>query len=417
MVLGLHIPVLVQNTPPSGAIDLENNAPKCPKAAPKSENVTDFKTELSHGDTTIMKFKLSMLVLITGFLFPTIIRAQVPVGRWEIVHTTGDNAAQTALYPGGFSTFLRADGTGYTYGTFTNSICVIDAQTNNVVPTWVSLGGNNYQLTITVNNLGLGPNFSFVYAGTYNPLTAVPGNSSLFIPAITGTYYAVGDASACSLATQSTPGSFVATFLPTISSGSASGSLDGFTADNGSAFDSTVSATVTFSTPAAPGQTSGTVALASNPTYKNLSCFATTGSVVNPLTINPNKSSQSGVHEYIFAEGLDPYGVPTTLFLNGFSANLYTAASSTNPNAIQVTSTEWAIDAAIGEDDPTVGISGVSNDGTNNVMVYLYGVTGGVCDGAGGVDAPFHFLSGKPIVHKHEKHPRRGRRPNADRGR
>lgn len=364
-----------------------------------------------------MKFMLGIVLLIAVFLFPTIIRADVPVGRWEIVHTSGDNSGQTALYPGGFSTFLRADGTGYTFGTFAGSICVIDAEPFNVVPTWVALGGNDFQITITVDNLGLGPNFSFIYTGTYDPNTPVPGNPSEFIPAITGTYYAVGDVSACSVATQSSPGNFVATLLPTISSGSISGSLDGFTADNGSAFDSTVSATLTFSAPPALGQIAGTLSLASNPTFNQMGCFATTNGVVTPLTIDSNTSSQSGVAEYMFAEGLDPQGAPTTLFLNGFSANLYTTDTNTDPNAIQISTTEWAAAAAIGEDYPPAGTAGVSNDGTNNVMVLLYGVIGGVCDGAGGVDAPFHFISGSPIVHKHKKHRRRGNMPLPNRER
>jgi Ice-binding-like len=327
-------------------------------------------------------------------------------GRWEIVHTTGDNPAQTDLYPGGFSTYLRMDGTGYTYGTFASSICVMDGESFNIVPSWVALGGNNFQITIAVNNLGLGPNFSFVYTGTYDPLTPVPGDSSLLIPAISGTYYPVGDASACSLATQGSPGNFIATFLPTISSGSASGSLDGFTADNGLAFDSTVSATITFGMPPAEGQIAGTVSLASNPTFNQMGCFATTNGVVVPLTINPNKSSQSGVSEYMFAEGLDPQGVPTTLFLNAFSANLYTGAN-TDQNAAQITATEWAVPAAIGEDNPTAGTTGVRNDGKNNVMIVFYGVLGGLCNNAGGVDTPFHFLSGEPVPHRHNPRHRR----------
>ena len=329
------------------------------------------------------------------------------VGRWEIVHTSGDSSAQTVLYPGGFSTFLNADGTGYTYGTVANSICVIDVENFNVVPTWVSLGGNNYQITITVNNLGLGPNFSFIYTGTFNAVTPVPGDMSYSIPAISGTYYATGDVSACSLTTQSSPGNFVATFLPTISSGSASGALDNFSADNGLPFDSTVSTTITFSAPPANGQMAGTVALASNPTYTSLPCFATTAAVVNPLTINPARSSQAGVGEYIFAEGFDPFGTATTLFLNGISVNLYTG-TNTDPNALQVATTEWGAAAAIGVDNPAAGVSGVSNDGTNTAMVFSYGVMGGACDGAGGVDAPFYFLSGKHINHKDKPHHHRG---------
>ena len=357
-----------------------------------------------------MTFKFGLIFLCSAFLFAENTPAQVPVGRWEIVHTSGDSSAQTFLYPGGFSTFLLSGGTGYTYGTFANSICVIDDEGYNVVPTWVAMGGNSYQITIAVNNEGAGPNFSFVYTGTYATVS-VPGDLSDSIPAITGTYYPVGDASACSDATLSSPGNFVATFLPTISSGSASGSLDSFSTGGGTPFDSPVNATVTFSVPS-PGQMAGTVSLSSNPTFKGNACFATTSGVVNSLTINASLSSQSGIFEQIYAEGLDPQGVPTTLVLDGYSANLYTTDDNTDPTANQVTTTEWAAAAAIGEDNPAAGVAGVGDDGTNNAMVLFYGVLGGSCDTAGGADSPFHFLSGEPVRHGHRRrHERRNRRP------
>jgi hypothetical protein len=262
------------------------------------------------------------------------------------------------------------------------------------------LGGDNFQITITVNNLGLGPNFSFTYNGKYNPSTPVPGDPSLLIPAITGTYSSAGDVSACSSGT----GDFVATFLPTIPDGTATGSLEGFEADNGSAFDSRVVATITFSAPPADGQIAGTVTLASNPTFHLNPCFAEgAGSSVAPLTINPNKSSQSGTSEYIFAEGLDPQGAATTLFLNGFSANVYTSVLSGDRNAIQIRTNpnQWAVSAAIGEDHPVTGdINGVKNDGSNALIVMLYGVIGGACNDAGGVDSPFQFLAGRPANHR-----------------
>jgi hypothetical protein len=247
------------------------------------------------------------------------ITEDLAVGRWEIVHTGGDSSAQTAFFfPGGFSTFLFSDGTGDTSGTFANSICVIDGEATNVVPTWVGLGGNNVRITITVDNLGEGPNFSMIYTGSYG-LTPIPGDTSLSIPTITGTYFPVGDATACSNATAGSPGTFIATFLPTISSGSASGSLDGFSpgTTGGPAFDSTVNAVVTFSTPSSPGEINGTVTLDSNPTFDHNACFATTGSTVNTLTINPTLSAQSGLILQIRAEGLDPSGAPTTLELDG----------------------------------------------------------------------------------------------------
>jgi ice-binding like protein len=330
-------------------------------------------------------------------------------GRWEIVHITGDNSGQSPLYPGGFSTYLKADGSGYVYGTFSDSSCVIDSESFNLQPSWVDLGGNTIQITVAVNNLGLGPDFSFVYSGTYNPVTAVPGDSSEFIPAITGTYYAVGDVSACSATTQDNPGTFVATFLPTLSSGSTSGSLDSFSADNGSTFDSTVGATLTFAVPEVEGQVAGTVALDANPMLNQRGCFATTDGVVDPLTINSSKSIQSGVSEYIFAEGFDPRGVPTTLFLNGYSTNIY-SGSNTDLDATKITATEWAVPAAIGDDDPAAGTAGVSNDGTNTAIVVFYGVLGGECNNAGGVDTPFYFLSSEPHPHRHKHHHPRARR-------
>jgi hypothetical protein len=344
----------------------------------------------------------------------TIAESDPAVGRWEIVHTSGDSAAQTTLFPGGFSTFLLPGGTGYTYGTFANSICVISDETFNVVPTWVGLGGNNIQITITVDNLGAAPNFSMVYTGQYGS-TPIPGDTSVSIPTITGTYSTTGNVSACSSGT----GTFIATFLPTISSGSASGSLDamrgaGTTGARG--FDSTVNATVTFSTPSSPGEINGTVSLGSNPMFFGNACFATTSSIVNALTINPTLSAQSGIILQIHADGVDSLGAPTTLLLDGYAANLYTTIANTDPTANQITDTEWAAGAAIGEDNPNAGVTGVANDGTNNVVVLFYGVLGGVCNGAGGADAPFHFVSGKPHIHGHRKHSRRGRR-NRDRDR
>jgi len=364
-----------------------------------------------------MKFRLGVVLVCAAFLLPAITHAQVPVpvGRWEIVHTSGDSPAQTAMYPGGFSTFLTADGKGDTYGTAANSLCVINETSSNVVPSWIPVGlsGTDFKITIEVDNQGVAP-ILFIYTGTY-AFTPIPGDTSVLIPTITGTYYATGDASACSVAIPGSTGNFVATFLPTLSTGSSSGSLDNFTTDGGQAFDLPVATTITFSEPPVPGQIAGTVSLASNPTFNTSPCFATAtvGGPVNPLTINPNLSTQSGILESIYAEGWDPQGVPTTLVLNGFSANVYNTpvGTNTNPYADQITLTDWAVAAAIGEDDPTVGTTGVALDGKNDVMVQFYGVIGGVCNNAGGADAPFHFLSGTPVVHGHRKHHRKSALP------
>lgn len=360
-----------------------------------------------------MKMKLAVFVVLVFLGFPRSMRAESSpmVGRWEIVHLSGDSSAQDG-FPGSFSVYLNADGTGYNYASLTSSACALDPANNTITANWVALGGNQFQITISVNNSGEGPNFSFIYTGTFNASTPIPGAPSITIPAIAGTYYPVGDVSACNTTSQTAPGNFVATFLPTITSGTAGGGLDGYSAVSGEAFDSTVNATITFTTPPVPGQIAGTVSLSPNPTFNGKSCFATTGETVTPLTIDPNLSYQAGVFEYMFAEGLDPYGAPTTLVLESSSVNLYAAASETSPLAAQVTSNEWAVFAAIGEDNPAVGPSGVKNDGTNNNIMVLYGVMGGVCNNAGGVDSPFHFVSGKSIKHKprHVRPPRTHRK-------
>jgi len=362
-----------------------------------------------------MKMKLATFAMLALLCFPGLIRAQSSpmVGRWEIVHLSGDNSAQDG-FPGSFSVFLNADGSAYNYGSVTSSACVPDLSRDTITTTWVALGGNQFQITVSVDNAGQGPNFSFIYTGTFNASTPIPGAPSITIPAITGTYYPVGDASACNTTSQAAPGNFVATFLPTISSGTAGGGLDGYSAVSGEAFDSTVSATITFTAPPVPGQIAGTVSFSPNPTFNGNACFATTNGVVNPLTIDPNLSYQVGVFEYMYAEGLDPFGVPTMLVLEGSSVNLYTASSETSPLAAQVTSNTWAVFAAIGEDNPAAGTSAVKDDGTNNNIVVLYGVIGGVCDNAGGVDSPFHFVSGKTIKSKprHVRPPRKHNKNN-----
>jgi hypothetical protein len=106
----------------------------------------------------------------------------------------------------------------------------------------------------------------------------------------------------------------------------------------------------------------GTVALSPDAMFHQNACFATTSGVTDPLTLNSGKSLQSGILEYIVADGFDPSGVATTLFLNSFSANLYVTSNNTDPNAAQITSTEWAAAAAIGEDNPNAGPTGVNSD-------------------------------------------------------
>lgn len=342
-----------------------------------------------------MTLRLGSALLLVLLLSSCQDSGTFPAGRWEIVNTSGDNSSQAPSGPGQFSVFLNADGSSSISATSTNSNCVPNVTGNNIVPTWKPLGGGSFQIAIAINNNGQAPNLSFIFAGTYNRFTHVPGNPVPFIsiPSLSGKYYPVGDASLCSTATQSNPGNFVATFLPTLSSGSASGPLAGVDANNTMAFDSAVNTTITFSAPAGPGQISGTVSLVSNPTYHGISCFATTQSVVNPLTIDPKTSTQSGIVNYMFARGFDPAGNPTTLFLPSFSSNFYSTNNNTDQFAIPLINNEWAAGAAIGEDNPVAAPQGVVNDGTNNNIAVLYSVIGGACDGASTFNSasPFNF--------------------------
>lgn len=332
---------------------------------------------------------VSLLALLL-FVGCAQISTTAPDGRWEIVNTSGDNASQSQNGPSGFSVFLKADGSSYVPGTITNSNCVPNATGNNVVPSWTALGGRKYQIFIAINNAGMPP-LSFVYTGTYNPSTPVPGDESRPIPAISGTYYPVGNASLCSTATQSNPGNFVATFVPTLSSGSASGPLAGADANNNMAFDSSLNATILFNPPPAPGQSSGTVTFSSNPTYHGVRCFAATNGAVNPLTINPATSSQAGLIDNVLADGFDSAGQPTILFVTAYSANFYSTTNNTDPFAIQMTNGEWAVGAAIAADNPAMAPSGVENDGTNNDIEVFYSVIGGACDGANANSVPSPF--------------------------
>lgn len=342
-----------------------------------------------------MTLRLSFALFLALFLISCQNSVPLPVGRWEIVNTSGDNSSQAQFGPGQFSVFLMAKGVSNVGATSTNSNCVPNFSGNNVVPAWKPLGGSRYQVSITINNNGQAPNLTFIYTGTYNPHSYIPGNSVsiLSIPAMSGKYYPVGDASLCSTATQSNPGNFVATFLPTLSSGSAAGPLAGADANNTMAFDSAVNATISFAVPAGLGQMGGTVSLISNPTFHGVPCFATTQGVVNPLIIDPNASTQSGILNFMFAKGFDSAGNPTTLVIPSLSANFYSTSNNTDQFAIPLTNNEWAVGAAIGEDNPAAAPPGVSNDGTNNNIAVFYSVTGGACDGANAsiTASPFNF--------------------------
>ncbi|HKW89355.1 MAG TPA: hypothetical protein VJN21_11430 [Candidatus Acidoferrales bacterium] len=60
-----------------------------------------------------------------------------------------------------------------------------------------------------------------------------------------------------------------------------------------------------------------------------------------------------------------------------------------------MTDGEWAVGAAIAEDNPAVAPSGVENDGTNDNIAVFYSVIGGACDGANSLPSPFKYSATK----------------------
>jgi hypothetical protein len=78
----------------------------------------------------------------------------------------------------------------------------------------------------------------------------------------------------------------------------------------------------------------------------------------------------------VFAQ--DPAG--TQIWLNGYAAKPNNDSAAVGENFLTATDT---------------GSSMTTDNGTNNNIIFFYGVSGGPCDGLGGGDAPFHPIKKK----------------------
>jgi hypothetical protein len=322
----------------------------------------------------VMKF--ATLALITlALLAATSVSAQTaPNGRWEFAVTSGDTAYQLEhMGQTTFSTYLTLSGTkltGNSQETTNTSLAENFCCNDTVTGTYVTTRGAT---TVTVvfsipsNNSGQVA-FNYTFEGTYN---AKPSNSGG--PTITGTYTTTASSAF------SEGGTFTATWFPNFPSTPEefTGTLDGPDTGAGAL---NVPATIYLGTNSS-NNLIGTVLLPAMTNASGVACFVGTltiqtvdSSLLNGLGGGPNGVGvpyASGVGINVYAQ--DSAG--TLLSLTGYSAKPNNDSAAVGENYLSATDT---------------GSSETTDNGTNSNIIFLYGVTGGPCDGLGGGDAPFH---------------------------
>jgi hypothetical protein len=334
---------------------------------------------------------LSLMAIVFPMSFAAPIYAQnAPNGRWEFVVTSGDTQAQlNDVGQVTFSTYLALTGSalsGNSQETTNTSAGEISCCNDTITGTFTNQGGTTtavVEFSVPANSSTGQVAFNYTFTGKYNPDPANSGG-----PTITGTYVTNVNS-----AYSNGSGTFVATWFPDFASQpqSYTGGLAG-PEDNGSGATD-VPTQIALGTDPVSHNLIGTVSILSL-TSNGLACF------VGPLTIqtieNPELIGAGGAPNGIgvpFASGVgisiyaqDAAG--TQLMLSGYSAK---------PNGNSAAVAESYLAATDTDGDNTT-----TNNGTNNEIIFYYGVTGGPCDGFGGGDAPFH------PVKKLEHHKRLG---------
>lgn len=342
-----------------------------------------------------MKARFALFILL--LLAAVGVRAQEAnlLGRWEFVNLTGDSLAQynpdvTPItgYPIAFSGYLTEFGGGVKSSTLDSAQCD-QVLGSNVDTAWKVLESGQIQVIFTVSGNSTGV-FQFIYTGTLTSryLRTADDGSQVAITAIYGTYTTTGDVSACSTGA----GEFVATHFPDLGVATYQGHL---TSDPNSPHvdQATVAATIRVSPvdPHSNGLITGTIELGTISLGGN-ACFDPINETTT-LTILP-RSYQTGMFEVVFAQ--DKNG--NQFYWSAQSANLSTNLG--DPAGTPVDGFK-ATGAAVGEDDIHGGISGIANDGTNNILVAFYAITGGPCDGIEGVDSQYRPITEDSAGGKH----------------
>jgi hypothetical protein len=339
--------------------------------------------------------------------YPTVPSSSNINGRWEYVHITGDAGEQAEMYQGGYSTILTQNGSTVTGSTaFTTSDNLAELSCcSDVITGTINTTGFPFNQTTTVkvtfdvaaNSSPGQPHFQEIYTGTLN----VPSNpcttdssSSCNPTTITGTYTSTAGSAytICAPTSHDADCKFTATWFPAFKNSSYSGGFDG--PDDGTG-PSNVPVNFTLTTTTDNSTITGTLTAG---LFAGKACFdgtVTLQPVTNPEIIgtigyppNTDPPYAAGVGGYLF--GMDKNGVQ--LWVNWYS---------TNPNGDP---------AAVGEMQYAgFPITQTADDGTNITIIAFYGITGGVCDGYGGGDAPFVLQGQKPA-------PRQPRRDHGHRG-
>lgn len=323
-----------------------------------------------------MKRPVSFVLFILALLVATSVNAQTPPnGRWEFVVTSGDTTYQLEnMGQTSFSTYLTLSGTtltGDSQETTNSSMAEISCCNDTVTGTFTTnrsgVTSVTVEFSIPANPFGQAA-FNYIFEGTYN---SNPSNSSG--PTITGTYTTTAGSAF------SDGGTFVATWLPNFPTTPQeyTGTLDG--PDTGTG-PSNVATTIYLGTNSA-NDLIGSVSVPGLTNANGVACFA--GTLTIQTVDNPNFNGVGGAPNGVgvpFASGVgitvyaqDSAG--TQLWLNGFSAKPNGDSAAVDENYLTRSDT---------------GSSETTDNGTNNALIFYYGVFGGPCDGLGGGDAPFY---------------------------
>lgn len=311
-----------------------------------------------------MKIKFGILAVL-NLVLVMVAGAQSIQGRWEIVHTSGDTSTQlNEAGQSSVSTYLLQSGTKITNLPALTTDTLIDDQysyNNDVITGTVSTshGTTSVALKLVITN----PDKSTVtlnYTGTLSTDSSHGADASV----IEGTYTSTGK--------YTTGGNFVATLFPDFQNVNYSGGLEG--PDDVGTGPSDIPVSFQLNTNSSHTLTLTNLSIGGRSYPAGLAgCFDTEhfSTVVDPnYPLAP--SAAAGVTLSIYLQ--DRNGVQ--LWLSGYAV----LSDGVNSAALDELYTSGSY--------PTSPNSN-SNVGQNSELVFVYGLTGGNCDGAGGGDSGF----------------------------
>jgi hypothetical protein len=334
---------------------------------------------------------LGLMAFVFLVLFAAPVNAQTaPNGRWEFVVTSGDTEYELDLIgQATFSTYLSLSGTalsGDSQLTTNTTAAELYCCNDTITGTFTKHDGTTtavVKFSVPANPANGQVAFNYTFTGTYN---ANPDDSNG--PTITGTYTTNAGSTY-----SNGSGTFVATWLPDFPA-TLQEYMGGLAGPDDGTGPTDVPATITLGTNPTSHDLFGTVSIPGL-TSSGAACFAGT------LTIQTlDNSGLVGI-------GTAPNGVGVP-FASGVGISIYAQDSagtqlslfgySAKPNENSA-----AVDESYLANTDNDGDTTTTDNGTNNVLILYYGITGGPCDGFGGGDSPFHPVK-KYKHHKRSEH-------------